>query len=215
MKKYIIISFIAVFVFFACKEDNIKPYDNCTCQDEELFQTIQIENVLPAPDYLQAYTEAVTSKILEFGYHPIINDSKIVNYVDFSIQAIYTPIESDDKSSINSSHVYFELDGMFSNFELLISEEYIDESTKRYSYLDIDGTLFFEFEVDREDGTILNLRFNYNKNWFSRWRNCAQHTLEYMVDNPVDGLVCMAFGKYCAGTIAAMCAIAASEGYFQ
>ena len=215
MKKDVIILIITLLMFFACKENNVKPHENSTFHGEELSQVMQINTILPAPDILHAYTEYVTEKVLEFGYHPKINDSKIVSYIVFPIRAIYTPIESAEKSSINSSHVYFELDGMFSDFELLISEEYLDESTQRYSYNDIDGTLFVEFEVDRVNGTILNLRFNNNKNWFSRWKNCAQHTLEYMVDNPVDGLVCMAFGKYCAGTIAAMCAIAASEGYFQ
>lgn len=215
MRNCLFILIIGLIVFNSCIKNNDKPLDNSTRMDIEHNQILQIDRIKPLPTSLYEYTEHITKKVLDHDHRPNIADSKIVSYVDMSIQAIYTPLISYKKSSKNNSLVFFELDGLISNFEFIISEECLNGVTTRYLYKDIDGTVLLEFDVNNTDGQVLQMQANPNKNWFRRWKNCAEHTLNYMIDNPVDGLVCMAFGKYCAGTIAAMCAIAAAEGYFK
>jgi len=84
---------------------------------------------------------------------------------------------------------------------------YKDRSTsllKSQSYS--DGT-FIQFDVQQSDGLVINVLTI--KGWGSRWVGGVDWAIGRM--SGVDVLACMAVGKWCAGGIAALCAVAATE----
>lgn len=195
---------------------------SCTHEKEESSNELdqesnnvgfRINKILPLPDNLSKHTISVTNNIRFNELSPNIGESFIVSYLDSPIRAIYTPLNGKLKSTIETYHVYFELDGKVSKFDLLISEEDLSESEKRFSYLTFEGELIAQFNVGIEDGQISNIQANHLKRWSDRFENCIKWTIDHM--NTWDKLACMALGPVCAGTIASMCAIGASEGMFE
>lgn len=195
---------------------------SCTHEKKELIIEVEqetnivglaIKDIFPLPNYLHEHTARVTGKINSHELTPNIDESFMVSYQDSPIQAIYTPLNQKLKSSIEIFHIYFELEGMVSKFHLLISQEQLHETVKRFTYKTIEGRTIVQFDVETNDGRIIDIQLPNLKNWGDRFENCVEWTFDQM--SGWEKLGCMALGPYCAGTIAAMCGVGASEGMFE
>lgn len=174
---------------------------------------LEIKDIEPLPADLYKYTAHIAGKVKYLDSSPNIDESVIVNYYDFPVQAIYTPLSQKNISSLEVFHVYFELEGLVSKFDMLISEERLNESEMRYTYRTTEGDLIVLFDVDLNNGLIINVQQSNIKSWKSRFENCVSWTFGNM--SSWDYLACMALGPICAGTIGSMCAFAATENMFQ
>lgn len=174
---------------------------------------LAIKEILPLPNNLSKHTILVANKIKYLESSPNIDKSFIVSYQDCATKAIYTPLDQKLKSSTELFHVYFERNGLVSKFDLLISTENLNEYEKRFTYLTIEGDLIAQFDVGIDDGLISNVQVNHLKGWGDRFENCVEWVFDHM--NTWDTLTCMALGPICAGGIAAMCAVAATEEMFE
>lgn len=169
--------------------------------------------IVPLTNDLISYTSKRTKKISSPVITPDVRSSIIVMYENYDIKAVFTPFEKKFKSSIKLHHVYFELDGLVSKFELIISEEQLNNDVVRYSYISIDNVAFVTFDVNLNDGAIFNIQFSNFKDFGDRFENCVKWTFDNM--NIYDKLACMAIGPYCAAGIATLCAIGAAEDQFE
>lgn len=207
---------IYVIIFLLCltisctqeKEEAIIELDQ-----ETNIIGLAIKEILPLPNNLSKHTILVANKIKYLESSPNIDKSFIVSYQDCATKAIYTPLDQKLKSSTEIFHVYFEREGKVSKFDLLISVERINEYTKTFTYLTREGELIVKFDVEVDDGLISNIQVNNLKDWGDRFENCVEWVFDHM--NTWDTLTCMALGPICAGGIAAMCAVAATEEMFE
>lgn len=213
MKNIKLNSIIIILLCLTVSCSNEKDESNGELNEEGTEVGLVIDKVVPLPEYLSLHTIRIANNVKHNELSPNIGKSLIVSFKDSPIRAIYTPLKGKLKSSIETFHVYFEFDGKVSKFDLLISEEDLSESEKRFTYLTIEGELIAQFNVGIKDGRISNIITNHLKSWGERFENCVEWTFNQM--SGWERLGCVAFGPYCAGTIAAMCGVGASEGMFE
>jgi|GEM_PF-5171638 len=188
---------------------------NKTYNDEEQEGNIvglSPSEIVPLSSSLLNYTETITSKFKLAEFIPDVDNSTMALYEESPIQAIFTPLIPVHETSSEVFHVYYSLDGLVSAFEFLLTEEYLNENTMRYSYSTVEGETYATFDVSLIDGRIFNIQLDNYKGFADRWENCVTWTLSRM--NMYDTLACMAFGPYCAAGIATLCAIGAAENQF-
>lgn len=198
-----------------------------SCNDKEIesfieettiaYFGLEVKDVVPLPKGFLKYTEHLASCNKSVGLIPVLSESVLVSYQNFPVQAIVTPLNSLHKSSTEKYHVYFELDGRVSKYDLIINIEPINEFEVRYLYQTNNGSFLFSFDVTLANGLINNIQkgqlLSLKSTWWGRWKSCVAAVLDAMIDEPAAGLICMAYGKICAPSIAALCAIGATEGY--
>ncbi len=210
-KNYLIQIGIILFITISCSTEKIENESKSIHNVNN--DLVSINDIKPLSSKLYAYTLRVTSDVKSHKLSPNVDKSVMVSYKDSPIQAICTPLIEKEKSKNKIFHVYFEIDGMVSTFDLLIYERPLNENEMRYSYKTREGTVIAKFDVEVCSGFISNVETGRNKSWTDRFENCIEWTFDNM--NHWDYLACMAIGPYCAATIATMCAIGATEGYFE
>ena len=82
-----------------------------------------------------------------------------------------------------------------------------------FTYSTREGEIIAKFNVGIENGLISNVQVNNLKGWGTRFDNWVEAVLGSF--NGFKKLACMVASTACATTIAAVCAIAASEGMFE
>lgn len=171
-----------------------------------------IQSVEPFTGDIELLENKYNNLLKSQGYDPDFTNSQIVTYSNIDAAAIFTPLNNHLKSgSNNSSLMFFELNNELLEFDLIVNETILNDEVGRYSYLTVNGHLIVQFDIQLEDGLVLDV-FTM-KSWGDRWTNCVEWTLNNM--SYIDYLACMAFGPYCAGGISAMCAVGATEGWFE
>ncbi len=198
-----IVSFV-----ISCSTNNEK----LTIPEDKKNNYPEIKEISQLPKELNNHTFRITNNLEIESRYPIIKESMMVSYYDTPLRAIFTPLHHDVNSSDIMFHVYFELNGKVSSFDLLINEKKYCDKINRYAYKSIDGNPIVIFDVEPTKGKLINIQRFPNKNWKDRFSNCIDWTFDKM--NRWDYLSCMAVGPVCAGVIASMCAIAANEGMF-
>ena len=179
--------------------------------EKEFSYEFDIESIEPLSGDISKYKEKFYDLLKSRGYAPNFKNSQIVTYSNAKVKTIFTPLDNSLKDDSNIELMFFELNNNILDFDLIISETIINDEIGRYTYSTIKGQPLFQFDVQLEDGLVLEVLTT--KGWGGRWKNCVEWTLNQM--SYVDYLACMAVGKYCAGGIAALCAFAATEGYFE
>lgn len=211
--KVTYITLILLSLTISCsneKEESIIDLD----QDKETIKTgLAVKDVIPLPNTLYNHTLRISSNLIFDDLSPNVDNSFIVRYQDSEIETIFTPLNQNLKSTEEIYHVYFKLKDMVSKFHLLISQEILNDAVKRFKYKTTDGKILVIFDVDSTDGRILNIELPNLKSWSDRFENCVEWTFDQM--GTWDYLACMAIGPVCAGTIASMCAVGATEGMFE
>lgn len=211
MKKIVIIYCLISFIV-SCNDNIIIDKDTIDQETKSSILTLEIKTIEQLPAFLSYHTENKISYFDSNKYKPKVCESFIVSYYESPLRAIYTPLYPESNETINMFHVYFELESMISNFDLIITEEKIGSNEFRYKYLTKEGNLIVSFDVSKSNGRIFDFLIEPNKSWTDRFGNCVDWTFDNM--NRWDYLACMAVGPVCAGIIASMCAVAASEGMF-
>jgi len=205
-----VIGFIFLVFLYNCSSDELRKDEECDCNK---LIDLEIKSINPLPKSFHIHTanliEKKGAKALMFD----IEQSRIVDYYNQTLRTIYTPIYSESKSNTSNFHVYFEKEGLVSDFDMIISEEIIDENISRYSYFGDMGQLMVSFDILIETGQILDFKLGRTKGFGDRFNNCLEWTFNQM--STMDYLACMAVGPICAGTIASMCAVGASQDNFQ
>lgn len=180
--------------------------------NKEFSYQFDIQSVGPYAGDIKLLENKYSNLLKSQCYDPDFTNSQIVTYSTIDVAAIFTPLNNELKSGSNhSSLMFFELNNELLDFELIINETILNDKVGRYSYLTVNGQLIVQFDIQLEDGLVLDVYAT--KSWGDRWNNCVTWTLQNMSN--MDYLACMAAGPYCAGGIAAMCAVGASEGYFE
>lgn len=204
--KLLMILFSFIVLQSCSKNDKEQVID-----ENEFNYEFDIKSIEPLTGDLSIYEKNFYTLLKSHGYDPDFENSEIVTYSNSDVKTIFTPIVNSLKDDSNITFMFFELDNDLIDFDLIISETIINDAIGRYAYLDVDGQVLFQFDVQLEDGLVLEVITP--KSWGNRWQNCVTWTLQQMTY--IDYLACMAVGKYCAGGIAALCAFAATEGYFE
>ncbi len=136
----------------------------------------------------------------------------MVLYDSIEIVAVYTPLSNSQKSNMETYHIYYVMDSLYSNFALLLHKEQLNEDLVKYYYNTINDENIGQLIINQQGIINQVIVMAPGWGWDGRFENCVNWVLGQM--NYLDYLACMAIGPVCAGTIAAMCAIGATEGYF-
>ena len=211
MKRILIVLYLANTIL-SCSDKMTEANEIVDKRGENNILTLEILNVEPLPSIYYYHTERLISYFDLNKYQPNVCESFVVSYVGSTIKAIYTPLYPTFEQSINMYHVYFKKKGKVSTFDLIISEAPIYENEFRYKYLTKEGALIVRFDVNLDTGIIIDFFKQPNKSWSNRFENCVEWTFNNM--NTWDYLACMSIGPICAGVIASMCAVAATERMF-
>ncbi|HQQ13266.1 MAG TPA: hypothetical protein PK855_08880, partial [Bacteroidales bacterium] len=116
------------------------------------------------------------------------------------------------KSNMETYHIYYVMDSLYSNFALLLHKEQLNEDLVKYYYNTINDENIGHLIINQQGIINQVIVMAPGWGWDGRFENCVNWVLGQM--NYLDYLAYMAIGPVCAGTIAAMCAIGATEGYF-
>lgn len=199
-----------------------------SCSNEESYENTEIVNEVSKPDLLAIdlisdlpqnlvmHTKEKTKHFVSMGYSAEVKNSVLVSYSDSPIQAIFTKLVPVHENSIETFHIYFMRNELASLFDILISSEQIGDNKFKYTFLTKYGEKIGELDIDNESGRILRTYTGFvrsNKSWSERFENCVEWTISQM--NSYDKLACFTLGPICAGAIASMCAVGASEGKFE
>lgn len=214
MKRFLFFAFLS-FMFFSCKKNS----EEANSLDSTHFYKIglEVKDVKPLDKKFYFHAQQMVKGISFLKTEPNISESLFIEYEGSPIKAILTPLIQNE-SSFDLNHIFFEKDGLVSTFSLLLSIEKFNDNTFKYSFLTLEGTLIFCFNLDDSTNLLSGFEigdFDNGKNWFDRFGNCLQFMMNQLMEEPAVGLVCMAWGKICAPSIAALCAIGATEGYFE
>jgi len=118
---------------------------------------LQIEDVKPLPENLWDYTRSMINRTKSDWEYFDLSESVIVNYENCIVQAIITPLTSVQKTYDETYHVYFEMDGDVSTFDMLFSTISLSEDYSKYLFLTVDDTLIVSFDINNESGLIENI----------------------------------------------------------
>lgn len=202
--KFILSATMLAFTM-GCSENEM---ENIT--EKDFSYKFDIASIKPLTGDLDVYKNKTNSLLKSGdGFEPDYANSHVVTYTNTDVSAIFIPLIKNLKSGENSTLMLFELNNELIDFDLIISETLLSDEVVRYAYSNASNEVI-QFDVQLTDGLIINVITT--KSWGRRWTNCVEWTIGQM--NGIDVLACMAFGKWCAGGIAALCAVGASEGYF-
>lgn len=208
--KNIFIFITIILIYSSCnKIDNNSQIRNPTNGKNVGYE---IKETLPLTKPIKAYTEKMIGKIQTKNYIPNYDEGVMVTFDSLEIVAVYTPLTTVQKSSIETYHICYVMDSLYSDFALLLHKEPLDDGLVKYYYNTIDDENIGQIVIN-QDGIIIDIIVNAPNGWYGRFDKCVNWVLNQM--NTLDYLACMALGPLCAGTIASMCAVGATEGYFQ
>ncbi len=213
--NFLICAAVALSFFLSCSTEIDQKNINISTEGRTV-SLLNIDQITEVPQFLAWHTKLKTEHFLSMGLHAEVERSMLISYSDSPIKAIFTKLNSVNDRPDENFHVYFMLDNLVSVFDIIIQSEYIGQKICRYTFLNRFGEKIGLFEIDQEDGKILNTVTGFTrskKDWFDRFENCIEWTIDNM--NTFDKMACFAIGPVCAGAIASMCAIGASEGKFE
>jgi hypothetical protein len=218
-KNFLLLAFAAGALFFSSFFScNKIENDPIFIESPEVFLIgLNIKDVKPLDEKLHYHALKMIEGIGFPNVKSVVSESIIIEYENYPVKAILTPLLTEE-SYDDVNHLFFEMDGLVSNFSLLLTSDPLCENMRKYSFLTLEGLVVFSFVLEESTGFVSNFAIEEiydGKGWLSRFNNCLKYTMSQLVEEPAVGLICMAFGKICAPSIALLCAFAATEGYFE
>jgi hypothetical protein len=218
-KTFLQFAFAAGALFFlSLFSCNKTENDHVFIESSEVFLIgLNVKDVKPLDNKLHYHALKMIEGIGFPNIKSVVSESIIIEYENFPLKAILTPLLTEE-SYDDVNHLFFEKDGLVSNFSLLLTSDPLCENMRKYSFLTLEGSEVFRFVLEESTGLVSNFAIGEiydGKGWLSRFNNCLKYTMSQLIEEPAVGLICMAFGKICAPSIAGICFVAATEGYFE
>jgi hypothetical protein len=151
----------------------------------------------------------MTEKLKAKGYTANMNESLIVEYQEMPLVSVTTPLYHSLKNSLEVFHLFFIIDSIALEHELLVYEEFIDEDIKSLIFKSIDEESLLQIYYSISDGNIIGEPIVFESAWWERFNDCLDWVVGQM--SGLDFAACMIMPKTCFGMIVSFCAFAATE----
>lgn len=185
-------------------------------------------SVLSVESTPQVFARTIEDSYRKLSVNSVFNpeSSRIITYEGLGdYRLIISEVISDQRSS--KYHMMIEKDGKIGQNPFIMKIEDLVDGKQSISFSDSfinNRHPLFQYINDNGFVDLTKVKYRLHDNqrkcsWGCRFGNCTKSVFDAFTDgtagNAVVGLLCVAFGPECAGSVGVVCAIAATEGYFR